>query len=377
MTRREVNLAGSLTEGVGADNSAILQNALNGGNCRILLPPGRFLVSRTLKVDSRTRIEATERTVVRRADNTARQAEDWLLTNADLERGNHDIDIQGGVWDANNGANPRGADCHDLASYGGTALNFIRVSGLRLRHLTVANADSFYIRLCRVEDFDLHAIRLFSMLPKINQDGVHLNGHCRRGVISDLRATAPMTPGDDMVALNADDGWDRHLNYRMEPGPIEDIAITDLQAESAYTFIRLLSQTQPIRRIRIAGMHGGVRCDLLNVGRWRFPPGRGEISDVSISDIDIHKMPAAVTDPAVNPLPLCLFELNVDRLTVDNFRRDVLDDGIGDTFRMDWTAPHRIVFTADDTSRDFSSSPDGCHCRLAGGGFRRLEIRRA
>ncbi|MDD4098468.1 MAG: hypothetical protein PHC30_06835 [Lentisphaeria bacterium] len=377
MTRREINLTGQLTEGPQADNADVLQNALEGGHCRIVLPPGRFPVSRTLKVSSGTRLEATEQTVIRRADGTARGAEDWLLTNADMEHGNEDIELLGGVWDANNAANPRGADCHDLASYGGTALNFIRVDGLRLRHLTVANADAFYIRLCRVEDFDLRAIRLFSTLPKINQDGVHLNGHCRRGVISDLRAMAPMSPGDDMVALNADDGWDRHLNYRMDPGPIEDIAISDLTAESAYTFIRLLSQTQPIRRIRIAGLHGGVRCNLLNVGKWRFPPGLGDIADISISDVDAHKMPAAVGDPAINPLPLCLFELNVDRFTISRFRRHVLDNSRGETFRMDWGRPHHVVLERDDTTQGFTATPDGCHCSLAAGGFERLEIRRA
>ena len=357
-----------------ADHTQALQQALDGGNCRVILKAGCFNISRTLKLYSHTKIEATEQTLVRRISRTAFLAEDWLLTNADMDKGNENIEIAGGIWDANCAENPRGQDAYDLSQYGGTAINFIGVKGLKLLDLTVANADSYFIRMCRVEEFQVHDVALFNNCPKINQDGVHLNGFCRNGTIRRLRAISPLTPGDDMVALNADDGWERYLNYRMAPGPIENIEIEDLEAESAYTFVRLLSQENLIRNITIRRMRGGVRKSLLNVGRWQFPPGGGNIRDVRVSDVDIHKMPDSVSSPEIDLRPLCLFELKVDNFIIENFKRSLLDGQVADTVRIDNGSPASVEFAPDGTSAALESEQGGLVQRLKYGGFKYFRI---
>ncbi|MEK6795621.1 MAG: glycosyl hydrolase family 28-related protein [Spirochaetota bacterium] len=220
---RKIDLAEKMTGDGVTDNYAVLQDALNGGDRSIHLPPGRFLISKTLKVFSNTRIIADTRTVLKLAAHTGKRFDDWLLTNADHEKGNSDIEIAGGIWDVNGKENPRGVP-EQLDDYGGVGIYFLRMSHLILKNLTVANPDSFFVMLCETEDFRVENVKLFNDNPKINQDGIHVGGFCRNGLIRKLHAISPLTPGDDLVALNANDGA-RHFTHGQKPGPIENIVI--------------------------------------------------------------------------------------------------------------------------------------------------------
>ena len=307
------------------DDTAALQRALDGGGKTVVIPDGVYLLSTSLKVFSHTRIHASSQATIRLADHAGKKQEDWLICNADRVNGNSDIEIDGGIWDANCQFNPRGEEYHPGA-FAGVAVNFVKVNKLKLKNMTVCNPDSFFIRLGEIEDFQVENIQLFNLFTRINQDGVHVGGYCRRGLIRKIYAITPYTPNDDMVALNADDDVLRHFNQGMRCGPIEDILIEDIYADSAYTFIRMLSQDNPIRNIKITGLRGGARGNVLNLNRWRFPKGKGAISDILIRDVDIRKMPAHNTFPdSIESHPLCDIGLKVNNFVIEDFRRFPVD----------------------------------------------------
>ncbi|MFZ2656257.1 MAG: hypothetical protein WAX69_15100 [Victivallales bacterium] len=373
---RKIDLNGLMMDGGIIDNYAILQDALAGGDCTVLLPPGRFLVSRTLKVFSNTKIIAGNNTVIRLAANTGKRFDDWLLTNADHDKGNSNIEISGGIWDVNGKENPRG-EREKLDDYGGVGIYFLRMSQLVLQNITVSNPDSFFIMICETAVFRIENVQLFNDNPKINQDGVHVGGFCRDGLIRGLRAISPMTPGDDLVALNANDGV-AHFTHGQKPGPIENIVIEDLYADSAYAFVRLLSQDQPIRNIRIKNAQGGVRNNFLNVNRWRFEPGGGNISDIKVSDVAVHKMPWSVPEPKINEAPLCDINLKVHNFVIENFQRNMLDNSVGDTFQVDMGVPCEVEYVPEQCGKDIEIEKGVDNkiktCRLRDGGFKYLAI---
>ena len=328
-------------DGQAVDIRKELQEILNGGDVELYLPEGRYDLDRGLILYDNTRIFADPDALIRWRNGVASRWNDFLLSNADTENGNQNIEIQGGIWDANGAGNPRCAQ-DDYDGYGGVGIAFKRVKNLTMENLILANADCFFVRLCRVESFRFVRIRFFNALPKMNQDGIHINGFCRNGVIRELEAISPFTPSDDMVALNADDGDGVAAMHGSEPGPIENIEMEGLYAQNAHAFIRMLSQDNPIRNIRISRLRGGARCNFINMNRWDFAQGKGNISNVRISDIEAHKMPWDLkTDKPLN-VPLLDINLKVHDLEIRNLRRPKLDDGTIPTMVLSTGIPMEI-----------------------------------
>ena len=334
-----------------ADDTSALQQALAGGNKTLLIPDGAYIISTAIRVFSNTRIVAAPNAVIRLAAGAGKKLEDWLICNANPGKGNSNIEIEGGVWDANCRTNPRG-DEHAPGAFSGVAVNFTNVHDLTLKNMTVCNPDSFFIRLGDVDDFRVENIKLFNLFTRINQDGVHLGGGCRRGLIKKIHAISPFTPNDDMVALNADDDVTRHFNRGMRCGPIEDIVIEDLYADSAYTFIRMLSQDNPIKNIKASNLRGGVRVNLLNLNRWRFPRGKGAISNVTVRNVAIRKMPAHNTFPeSIETLALCDIGLKVENFVIENFVRLPSDCARAPTFSIDNDCRNNLKLNGITTSQ--------------------------
>ncbi|MFP3905170.1 MAG: glycosyl hydrolase family 28-related protein, partial [Armatimonadota bacterium] len=273
--QRDVKQYGAVGDGV-CDDTAAIQRALDGGEGTVVIPPGRYTITSALSVSSGTTIRADEDALIRLADGAGVHAGVFLVTNDDHGGGNEDITVEGGVWDGNCANNPRGED-GDMDGYTGTAINFVNVSGLTLRNLTVRNPEGFSIRLGEVQDFRVEDIRFDNTIIRPNQDGVHVGGFSHRGVIRKLRALTPKTTNDDMVALNADDDVERVLNLGMKRGPITDIEVEGLYGDDVYTFVRLLSVDALIEEITISEVHGGCRYHAVNMGNWRFPAGVGNI----------------------------------------------------------------------------------------------------
>lgn len=345
-TTVNVRESGAVGDGV-QDDTAAIQNVLNGGHRTVLIPAGTYKISAALLLDSATTLRADEKAIIRLADHAGNDVNLFLLTNRDRKAGNTDITVEGGIWDGNNENNTRGLK-EQMPCYTGVGINFIRVRHLTLRNLTVRNPDAYAIRACHLEDFLIENIGFDFSSLRMNQDGVHLDGFCQRGVIRNLRALSPFATNDDMVALNADDGSAKEyvIQQDMEQGPIRDITVEGLRAESAFTFVRLLSHTELIENITIRDVVGGCRFYAINMDRWRFPEGGGNIRNVTLRDFTIRKMPDNFSSQrGAGQRPLIHIESAVEGLRIENFQRPadevptaptlVLDNGRSNRVRLE------------------------------------------
>jgi hypothetical protein len=299
-----------------ADDTKALQKSLEGGNRVVVIPPGNYKISRSLKVASRTHIKADPKAIIRMADKAGYDVDTYLLTNADSEKGNQDITIEGGVWDGNNAHNPRGPRNGVRPSYGGVAISFIKVHNLVIRQLTVRNPESYSIRLGEISDFMVENIVFDQSSPRPNQDGIHLGGFCCRGVIRHLSVSSPAGTNDDMVAINADDDVTSIFNVGMKLGTIRDIRVEDVKSPDAYTFVRMLSTKNVIENILVDGIAGGCRMNVINMDSWRFPAGKGILRNITIRNCHVHK----TTED--KPFPCVFIQSTVKNMRIENFVRD-------------------------------------------------------
>jgi len=302
------------------DDTAALQKALDSGQRTIHVPAGVYVIRRTLLIGSDTTLSLDKGAVVRLGDGAAAAAggDCFLIRSRDVENGNENITVDGGVWDGNCAKNPRGEE-HAKDSYGGVGMSFVQVRKLTVRNVTMRNNESFAIRVGEVDRFLIENVLLNHTVIRPNQDGIHVGGFSENGVIRNISAKGAGVPNDDMVALNADDDVTRHFNRGMKLGPIRNILVEDISAEDAYTFVRLLSNTAPIRDITIRKIRGGCRMYCLNLNRWRFPKGRGNIANVLVEDVKVAKNPG-------NGLPLIPVTLSVRNMRIRNFVRTDHDD---------------------------------------------------
>lgn len=313
----DVKAHGALGNGQ-VDDSSALMNAFAYASenqiKKIYIPNGTYRIGSTLRVPNGLHLQADEHAVLRLADNACVDHTNYLLTNEDMTSG-CDISIEGGTWDANNEGNPRGLD-GPIDSYTGVAINFIKMTNLTLRGMKVVNPESFFVRLGQVDGFLIEKIELSAPHVRPNQDGIHLGGGCSNGMIRDIVASGKDCPNDDMVAINANDDVLRAINLGMIQGPIKNITVDDIKSDSAYTFVRLLSRDQPIRDIVIRRISGTCRVNALNINRWKYAEGQGNIAGVRIEDVWVSKcLEASNHDPLID------VSLAVEDMTIKQFHR--------------------------------------------------------
>jgi len=364
--KMDVKQGGAIGDGA-ADDTAAIQKALTGGQRTVVIPPGTYRIRTALMVDSSTTIQAAPDAIIRLGDGAGTNTGVFLLTNRDPAGGNTNITVEGGIWDGNNEHNPRGRD-GDPNGYTGTAINFVNVRHLALRNLTIRNPEAFSIRLGEVEDFVVEDIRFDHTRIRPNQDGVHVGGFCQRGVIRKLRALTPRTTNDDMVALNADDATDRVINLGMKCGPIRDITVENLRAEDAYTFVRLLSFGELIENVTISDVTGGCRVNAINLDRWRFPAGGGNIRNVTLRNFTVRKLDGGDLAKWSNQAPLILIQSTVHGLRIENFRREPADDLPAPTLVVDNGQQNRLSLEGA------TSESTGNKVVLSRGGFSLLTL---
>ncbi|TDU81512.1 pectate lyase-like protein [Prosthecobacter fusiformis] len=340
-----VNVRDTGAKGDGlADDTEAIQRALDGGGRTVVIPAGTYKISAALLLDSATTLKSDDKAVIRLADHAGNDVDLFLLTNRDRTQGNKDITVEGGIWDGNNEHNTRGLK-EQMPCYTGVAINFIRVSGLVLRNLVVRNPDAYAIRACHLEDFVMENLGFDFSSLRMNQDGVHLDGFCQRGVIRHLKALSPFATNDDMVALNADDGsaTEYVIQQGMVPGPIRDIRVEHLRAESAFTFVRILSHKELIENVTISDVVGGCRFYAINMDRWRFPEGGGNIRNVTLRDFTIRKMPDDFSEQrGAGQRPLIHIETAVKNLRIENFNRPPQDEQTAPTLVLDTERENRV-----------------------------------
>ncbi|MDF3129316.1 endopolygalacturonase [Kiritimatiellaeota bacterium B1221] len=308
--------------------NALLQQ--NPGS--LFFPAGTYLIDETLRLPSHTHLKLDDGATLKLADGAAQTANDYLLCNADPEKGNEDIILEGGCFDGNQIGNPRPEGLF-TDGYTGAMIHFENVRGLKLLNLCMSNAEAYYSRYTHVHDFHIENITFDSQKIRHNNDGIHLGGHCSHGVIRKLRALTPGVTGDDLVALNADDALTRNEVRGMTNGPITDIQIEDLEAVSCHTFVRMLSVFSPIQNVSIRKIRGGCEVGAINADGARNcrvpvfdhenPPnndGVGLLENIDIRDVKVSKRRAGSTHG--------LFDLQerMVNFRIQNFERDLAND---------------------------------------------------
>jgi hypothetical protein len=294
------------------DDAPAIQKALDSGAAVVTIPPGTYRIGSTLWIGSNTTLKADSKAVMRLADGAGVNSDVFLLANRNPGNANADITIEGGVWDGNNLHNRRGKP-DDRRAYSGVPISFINVKNLVLKNLTVRNPESYSVRLGEVDNFLVEDITLDNPLIRPNQDGIHLGGYCRHGVIRRIKAVTPNTPNDDMVAINADDNVELGGNLGLRRGPISDIFVEDLEGQNAHNFVRILSIKYPVENVTVRRVQGTCRYYAVNMNSWRFPAGTGDIRNVRLETFNVAK-----TDRFGSLIDIAL---NVQNVHIRNFVR--------------------------------------------------------
>ena len=317
------------------DDYAPIQAALDSGAQEIYIPQGIYCIRETLKVPSNMCIVADKTAKVVMKSASRRKRNDFLLSNADAEKGNTNITVIGGIWDGNNTA-PENAkpDLFDKNGYSGTVLNFVNVNGLTLQDLVLANSVTYYIRMCKVHHFTISDISFISDHFGVNQDGLHFGGDVKHGTVKNIRALSYGQTNDDLIALNADDSVERVENFDLCRDSIEDITFENLYAENCHTIIRLLSVTAAIRNIRFRNIYGGFRCSAINADAARYcktplfqeadhPNGVGDICNITIENFTCYPvltLPEDFGGTTYVPRAALVLESMMDHVHISGFR---------------------------------------------------------
>ncbi len=302
----------------------------------LFFPAGVYALTEALRIPSHRHLLLEDGAVLFAADGCFNKAGCVsVIANADPQGGDEDIVLEGGKIDANNIGNARedwmtGPNC-GLTAY------FQNVRGLTLKNINFHNSESYNMLLNRVEDFLIEDIRFSSTrLPKC-QDGIHIHGHCHRGVIRNIHADYGCT-NDDLIALNADENHNYAQNTNSEDGPITDILVENVYAENCWSAVRLLSVVNPLKNITFRNVKAGVRKHGFNCDSSRYcahpfcenaedPRKVGTFENVLIEDVTFWR-------------------------TDKEFQRDVLDRQgecplIAESFRLN--GPRQMYFNIFET----------------------------
>ena len=280
-------------DGVADDTAAIQERLDSGVSCVYLPPPAKnYLISRTLRIGSRTELRLDRLTVIRLAP----KSDCPMLENTCFRGGgtNSFVAVTGGIWDADNvrqtgnfmqtpDLRKKMPKTFDPDWFIGMAMRFCHVENMTLRGVTVRNPVTYGIEFGKaayvtVDDvtFDY---RTWNPVP-LNLDGVHLDGFCHHFRITNLRGTC----FDDMVALNANDGI-----CSPEEGPITDVDIDGLYCDYCHSAARLLSAGAELKRVTIRNVHGNFYCYTVGLTHYFPQKPRGTMDDIVISDVFASK----------------------------------------------------------------------------------------
>jgi len=297
-------------------------------------PAKHYLISRPLLFGDNTGLKLDADTCIRLAPGSscplARNRKADVEGDRDL---NLSISLIGGVWDMDNvrqAPNPGWRhkaepplppvafpDHYVSDFYRGNAFYFENVSNLVVRGITIRNPVTYGFHVCRVRYFTIEDVFLdYTTCNPIfgNMDGIHLDGGCFQGRISGVRGSA----GDDLVALNANDGI-----CAAHEEPITDIEIENLHSDHAHSAVRILSAPAPVERIRITNVTGSYY--VYGIGFTHYFPDRHErgfIKDVVLKNIDVATTAVRPDKWTARPRGPIFFDtdLRIENVVLDGVR---------------------------------------------------------
>ncbi len=318
------------------DDTLAIQEMLDSGVSEVFLPAPKkhYSISKTLKIHSNQTLRLAETTLIKLLPNSSCR----MLTNA--EKGAHDITIIGGIWDYDNvnqapnpiranteyfhtlthcNGDPNHVVTHDLLGEMGVIITFSHVTRLRALNLTLKNPVTYSFQIAYVTHFTIENINFdqnFGNPTAENMDGIHVDGGCHYGSIKNVQGTCY----DDIVALNADDGYD---------GPITNISIDGVYGTNSLRGVRLLSIKSLVENISISNVFGTFYQNC--VGLTYFYPkngNRGKMSHISIRNIygkNAHRRPEYQKgDDSFFRFAFVWVDgdIDIDQVTIDNLYRN-------------------------------------------------------
>ena len=320
-------------DGVADDTAAIQARLDSGASCVYLPPPAKcYLISKTLKIGSEQELRLDRFSVVRLAP----KSDCPMVENRGYVGGSdRRIAITGGIWDMANldqSPNPQQygrldppkpspmPKRHENGFFFGMAMRFSNVEGMTVRGVTVRNPTSYGIAFCKTSYFLVDDVTFdyttWNPIP-LNLDGVHFDGHCHHGKISNLRGTC----FDDLVALNANDG-----QCAQEEGAITDVDIDGVYADYCHSAVRMLSTGAELKRVTVRNVHGNFYTYAVGLTHFFPKRPRGCFDDIVISDVFAAKVysPEGIgVNSRTNYPPIWVQgPVDVGSLTIRNLSRD-------------------------------------------------------
>ncbi len=345
---------GAYADGV-HDDAAVLNSLIRSGCRKLLIPQGRYLLGSTLILESGTEIAAEKDAYMILAPGAQKSRRDFLAANGSSDKTAKNISISGGVWDGNSMHNSRGDNLFDPSATSGALFSFSNVKNLSLSDMKLKNPLCYYLRFCRAENVTIDGIVFESEDVHINQDGIHLAGFCSRFTIRNLRGVSG-SPGDDFIALNADDCLTRQESFDMVNGPQKDILIENIHADECHCFLRLLSVESPIENVTVRNVSGCCRGTAVNMDAARYcrvplfsqgdeicKNGVGRLRNVLIENICVGRS-------QVTREQFITAETNAQNLEIRNF--EAVTPYGGDVIEISNLAPHTLKYRSEKITAD-------------------------
>lgn len=364
--RREKKM-GNILYGDGIqDDTKAIQALLDTRKSLVYLPAPKvcYLISGTLYIHSNQELRLDRFATVKLASGS----DCIMLSNAsEDDKGNENILVTGGIWDMNNmGQSPNPIHVphipsQELPTYGserygprylGVAMRFQKVKNFFIKALTVKDPVTFGIQMACITQFTVDDITFDYRQgnPQLrNMDGVHLDGYCYFGRITNLKGTC----FDDLLALNADDGW---------RGPIGDIEVDGIFSDKGHSAVRMLSAGSPVRRISVSNVFGTYYQYCIALSKYfdDYLPF-GEYDQISLRNIYAAKAfryPDFYTaDDYVYPLIWIEKELRIGHLVISELHRREEQVDISTIYIGENTSIKNMAVTHSSYTNDVGCAP--------------------
>lgn len=331
------------------DDTAAIQEMIDSGCREVVLPTPEkhYVISKPLELPSNFRLVLPRFAEIRLADNAnCLMLKNKMTPDYDAERLPKDLDdlwggvckhlwyyvneyspnaivenveVCGGIWNCNNLnqlPNPERTEGFGPYGYTGEGMLFYGVKNLKLSSLTLKDPVHWGISFDRVSYFTVEDITFDYNLGNpfaLNMDGVHINGNCHYGVVRNLKGATY----DDMVALNAHEG---------SRGPITNILIDGLFAETCHSAVRLLTVADDMRNIHITNVYGTYYQYCIGITKYYPGETTGVFDAITLDHIYASKAYGEGIHPywkgCVYPFVYIQEETKVTNLKIADVRRD-------------------------------------------------------
>ena len=210
------------------------------------------------------------------------------------------------------------------------------VSGLTVENVTVKDPPCFNFWLCNADHFKFSNIKFVNSSPasNYNNDGIHLNGYCTYGYITNIRGQT----NDDFIALNADDSYFTGSSFDFGQGatgatigPINNIVVDGMFMEGGISGLRIASTVSRIDQILIRNLSGTCQTQVILVDNMPSlsgsGSGAGNVGSVSIDGINTV---VNFSNGFITPYYIDI-RGNIENLTIRNLNRQNSTVPVGQT----------------------------------------------